>query len=930
MAATDPNPAWLVGIDLGTTHTVVAATRLDSAAGEPDPRLFPIDQTIRPGEVAALPLLPSIRYHASLDELAAGDLALPWVQHELPSDYRPVIGEYARLLGARTPGRLIASAKSWLSHPSADRTAAILPWGAPEGVVKISPVEASASYLAHVREAWDAAHPDAPLARQDLVVTVPASFDESARTLTLEAARLAGLPRLRLLEEPQAVCYDWLWQHRGALARQLQSVRLLLVVDIGGGTMDLTLIKVEPGPDEPRLTRIAVGNHLMLGGDNIDLALAHRAEGRMLGEGGRLSAAELSQLVEQCRVAKERLLADAAPDSVSVTLLGSGSRLIGTARTAELGRDEVRELVLEGFFPRVGIEETPDRKRSGVVEFGLPYVADPAITRHLAAFLGEHRHAAREAVGGEAEIPIPDAILLNGGVFQSPQIVDRLIQQLTEWGGQAPRWLRNDRPDQAVAFGAVAYGLARRGQAVQRIAGGAARSYFLRLDAGAEAIPQGVCILPRGTEEGQEIVMADRSFVLTLGMPVRFTLVASTDDARPEAGEVVHLDDEHFQTLPPLAVALEDDVGGATERTVQVAASLNEMGLLELDCIASDDPGRRWRIEFQLRGRPRLPRLGEASRHPRLAWALESVAEVFGKKSKTADPKSIKGLRARLEKLLGPRGEWDTPLLRDVFGALLEGLPHRRRSADHERVWFSLAGFCLRPGFGYPLDDWRIDQLAAIREQGLQFVNETRNWAEWWTLWRRVAGGLDAARQHLLYAEVAPFINPETAKRGNLPTLAGKRSYEDMVRLAAVLERLPAETKAELGGWLMQRLSKTGEPIASWWALGRIGGRVPWHGSAHNVVPKEMVAGWVDDTLRRDLRKESHAAFAVTLMARMSGDRERDLEPDQRQRVVDALRAGRVPDSWIAMVTEYQELSEADEQRLFGESLPPGLKLVES
>ena len=533
-------------------------------------------------------------------------------------------------------------------------------------------------------------------------------------------------------------------------------------------------------------------------------------------------------------------------------------------------------------------------------------------------------------MGGETEIPIPDAVLLNGGVFRSPLVVDRLIRQLTEWGGRAPRWLRNERPDQAVAFGAVASGLARRGQAVQRIAGGAARSYFLRVDAGDETSPQGVCILPRGTEEGREILLTDREFLLTLGMPVRFTLVAATDDARPKAGEVVNLDDAHFQTLPPLAVVLEGDAGGAAERAVRVAASLSDMGLIELECVAIDDPGQRWRIEFQLRGRPNLPSLVEGCQHPRLAPALDGIREVFGKKSKNADPKSIKGLRARLEKLLGPREEWDTPLLRELFGALLEGLPHRRRSADHERVWFSLAGFCLRPGFGYPLDDWRVDQLAAIREQGLQFVNETRNWSEWWTLWRRVAGGLSAARQQLLYDEIAPFINPETARRGNLPALAKKRSYEDMVRLAAVLERLPAATRADLGGWLLQRLGKTGEPIASWWALGRVGGRVPWHGSAHNVVPRAIVADWVNDTLRRDLRKEPHAAFAVTLMARMSGDRERDLDPELRQRVVDALRAGRVPDSWVAMVAEYQELTEADEQRLFGESLPPGLKLVES
>ena len=924
------SPAWLVGIDLGTTHTVVACARLDEAPRDPGIELFRIEQSVRPGEVAALPLLPSVRYHAALDEMAPDDLALPWRSRPRESSYRPVLGELARRLGAKTPGRLIASAKSWLSHPSADRTAPILPWGAPEEVPKLSPVEVSAGYLAHVRDAWNHHHPDAPLERQDLAVTVPASFDEAARTLTLEAARLAGLPRLKLLEEPQAVCYDWLWQHRQSMAARLQALHLLLVVDIGGGTMDLTLIGIEPATGSPKLTRIAVGNHLMLGGDNIDLALAHRVERRMLGENARFSAAELSQLVEQCRVAKEALLADDAPERYTVTLLGGGSRLIGGSRSAELGRDEIRALVLDGFFPLVDLAARPERKRAGVVEFGLPFVADPAMTRHLAAFLGEHRHAARETMGGGVEIPIPDALLLNGGVCRSPLIVRRLVEQLAAWGGREPQWLENEHPDLAVAYGAVAYGLARRGLAVQRIVGGAARSYFLRIDGEGEgATPRGICILPRGVEEGREIVLEDRSFLLTLGAPVRFTLAAATDDLRPEPGALVDLDEERFQTLPPLAVSLSaDDSGTLEECAVRVAASLSEIGTLELQCVAVDDATRRWNIEFQLRRRAPRMQLDPDNRHPRLDQALDSLREVFGKKGKGTDPKTVKGLRSRLEKLLGPRLEWDTAVLRELFAALLDGLPHRRRSADHERVWFSLAGFCLRPGFGYPLDDWRIEQLAVIEPQGLQFVNEVQNWVEWWTLWRRVAGGLDATRQQSLYEDLAPFINPETARRGNLPVLARKRGYEDMVRLAAALERLSVGTKTELGDWLLHRLEKPGEPAASWWALGRIGGRVPWHGSAHNTVPSQRISLWLESVLRRDFRKEPQAAFAATLLARMCGDRERDIDPLLRQHVIESLRAGRAPESWIAMVAEYQELTEADEQRCYGEALPPGLRLI--
>lgn len=924
------HPEYLVGIDLGTTHTVVACTRL-STEGSQAIELFPIDQSIKPGEVGALPLLPSVRYQASLDELAEADAQLPWPPSE-PADAgacRPVIGELARMLGAKSRGRLIASAKSWLSHPTADRNAAILPWGAPDDVPKISPVTASASYLRHVRAAWDFHHPTAPLAAQSLVITVPASFDEAARALTLQAARLAGLPNLRLLEEPQAACYDWLFEHRNTLETQLGDTRLLLVVDIGGGTLDLTLIKVEPGGDEPRLNRVAVGNHLMLGGDNMDLALAHLAEQRMVGEGGRLSASELSQLVEQCRRAKERLLSESAPVSVSVTLLGSGSRLIAAARSAELSRDEVQRIVLDGFFPAVAIDELPERKRSGVVEFGLPYVADPAMTRHLAAFLSEHRFAATEAggTGPAPAVPIPDAVLLNGGIFRSPLIVQRLVSQLAAWGGQMPRVLSNARPDQAVAFGAVAYGLARRGQAVQRIGGGAARSYFLVVESAVEGVRQGVCILPRGTEEGAEIVLQDRSFKLTLGKPVRFSLMSATDDARPAAGALVELDDEHYHALPPLALALgRDEVKGGDQQIVRIAAGLSEVGTLDLHCVAVDPPEQRWSIEFQLRGAPRALALDATD--PRLAPAREHILQVFGKKTRDADPKSVKTLRQTLEKLLGPRAEWDTPVLRELFAGLLEGLPNRRRSAEHERLWLSLVGFSLRPGFGYPLDDWRVEQIFSLYQQGLQFVNESQNWAEWWTLWRRIAGGLNPLAQEKILDDLADFINPETARRGNLPTLAKKRSYDDMVRLVAVLERLPAPTKVRLGGWLLQRLSKAAEPAESWWALGRIGSREPFHGSAHEVVPTATAEEWLKRAMQHDFRKQPQPAFAAALLARRCGDRARDIDSALRDALLEQLRAARSPESWQSMVTEFKPLSEADVKRIYGEALPPGLALI--
>lgn len=916
---------YLVGIDLGTTHTVVAFA--DTARGEKlGIAVFPIEQLIAPGAIAERPLLPSARYHPAPGELAEVDTRLPWSDPE--EDNRPIVGELARLLGAKTHGRAIASAKSWLSHGAVDRAAPILPWGAGEDVAKISPVEASASYLSHVRSAWNLKFPDAPLELQEIVVTVPASFDEAARSLTLEAARLAGLEDIRLVEEPQAACYDWVWRYRKSLARELKGVRLLLVADVGGGTTDLTLIRVDPGEEEPRLTRIGVGDHLMLGGDNLDLTLAHLVEERLASE-RRLSAAELSQIVEQCRAAKENLLGEDAPDAASITLLGAGSRLIGGAKSIELSREEVRRAVLEGFFPLTAIDELPDRKRSGVVEFGLPYAADPAISKHLAAFLKQHLQAMREA-GGEGDPPMPDAVLLNGGLFRSPAVARRLLDVLESWRGGSPlKRLRNDHPDRAVAHGAVAYGLARQGLMVKRIGGGSARAYFLMVDTDQPGVRHGVCLLPRGSEEGQEVFLAERSFALRLGTPVRFHLASTVADTHFRPGDLAAIDDSYVQ-LPPLAVAFDSDSSqGREEAKVRLAASLTEVGTLKVQCVDAAAAERRWDVEFQLRRQSAMPSESAAGAlPPRTGEAAELIRQVFGKKARIVDPKRIKGLRQELEKMLGKREEWETPLLRELFGALLEGLPHRRRTDAHERLWLSLAGYCLRPGFGFPLDDWRVEQVWGIYEQGLQYHAESQNWAEWWTLWRRIAGGLSAQAQSRLFFQLADFIDPDKARRGNLPSLAKKRSYEDMLRLVAVLERLPLADKTQLGGWLLNRMGKPGEPLEIGWALGRVGARIPFHGGIEGVVGRETAEQWLSALLAFDWKKLATAGFAAALIGRMTGDRERDIDPALRARVVDKLRAAKAPESWAGMLMEIKELDAADEKRIFGEALPPGLKLI--
>lgn len=915
---------YIVGIDLGTSNTVVAYT----APGKQQVELFEIEQLVAPGQVAARPLLPSVRFHPAPGELSPGDLQLPWDAED--GGEAALTGRLALDLGAQVPGRLVASAKSWLSHASVDRMAPILPWGAEDDVAKVSPVAASASYLAHVRAAWRHRFPKAPLEEQQVILTVPASFDEGARALTLEAARQAGLPHLRLLEEPQAAFYDWLFRHQQSLAEELAGTRLLLVCDVGGGTTDLTLIQVALQDGEPELTRIGVGDHLMLGGDNMDLALAHLVEGRLPASEGRLSAARFSQLTARCRAAKEQLLADGAPETVLLTLLGGGARLIGGARTVELKCDEVRQVIVDGFFPAVPADEPIQQRRAAIVEFGLPYPADPAITRHVAAFLKRHAQAAHRALADDADtqrLPVPDTLLLNGGVFRAAALAERLQSTLGNWRGAALRVLHNDNPDVAVARGAVAYALVRQGHG-RRIGGGSARSYFLVLDdAGGQK--RGICLLPRGSEEGHEIRLPERTFSLRLGQPVRFHLASSVADTSYLPGEIAELGDEEFVRLPPIASVVQPHAGSnQREVRVQLITAMTEVGTLELHCVSLDDAARRWLLEFQLRGEGSETAVSPAALPPRFANAVQCIEQIFGARSQPVDGKEVRRLRGQLEHLLGKREDWDMPLLRALFDALMQRARRRRRSPEHERLWLNLAGYCLRPGLGYALDDWRIEQLCPLLGQGIEYVGESQNWSEWWTLWRRAAGGLPAAIQEKLLGELVPALRSEAVKTRSRLSAAIAGSHDDMLRLVASLERLPADNKVEVGDWLLDRLRRASEKPLGWWALGRLGARQSLYGSAHQVVPPEVAERWLDALLAVDWKKVEPAAFAATQLARLTGDRSRDLPAPVRERVLTRLAAINTSGTWITQVNTVVELDRADERRAFGESLPAGLRLM--
>ncbi|MFM2657573.1 Hsp70 family protein [Vibrio owensii] len=934
------SPRFLVGIDLGTTNTVVAYCEITDNLEQSEVSLFDIDQLIGPGEVVRKPLLPSFRYHPAVGQISPSDLTLPWENEPVSGDISNVIvGEWARELGAKVEGRQVSSAKSWLSHQAVDRSSDILPWAGAQDVDKVSPVIASASYLNHIRQAWNYRHPSNKLEHQDVVVTVPASFDETARKLTLEAAELAGLKKIVLLEEPQAVCYDWYARHQQTAADELKELPLILVCDVGGGTTDLSLIEASfSSQDELALDRIGVGEHLMLGGDNLDLALAHLAESRF-NQSKKLTAASLTKLIQQTRKAKENLLSASAPEEVKITMLGSGSKLLGGTKSIGLSKQEVHQIALDGFFPLSDFSEVPDKRRSAVVEFGLPYVADPAVSKHVAEFLTQHQQVARAALGIEddKQNAIPVGLLLNGGVFNSELVTERVTTLLSDWRGAPVTVLDNPHPDWSVALGAVAFGKARRG-AQLKIGGGAARSYFLHLQE-KNKMGKALCLLAKGTEEGHEIRLSGRRFSLTLGEPVRFNLLTSTHDTLTnntaiQNGVMVDVDPDLFAPLPPYITTLEGEgaelQANQKERVeVQLACQLTEVGTLKMECVSAEDDSKRWELEFEVRNK-QTDDSEQVKLHPKLNECKELIARLYSGNKKSAESKEIKTLAKDLEKKLGKRDEWDFTTLRQLFDTFAQGRKRRRRSEQHEKNWLRLAGFALRPGFGDPTDSWRIEQVWGLYQQNIQFKNH-QGWTDWWVFWRRIAGGLSQEQQETILADIAKYLHPGAMKNPQSAKAAQDMGYESMVRLSASLEHLEVEDKVLLATWFLSKAINHNQfEQAHWWAMGRLASRTPLYGSQHNVVPREQAEQWLPKMLEQNWQKEPMIAFAAVMICRKTGDRLFDISDDYREQVLAKLKQSKVPESWVSLVEEVKELSESESKRIFGDALPSGLTLVNS
>lgn len=954
---------FTVGIDLGTTNS--ALCYVDTSRADWRVATFAIRQVVAPQEVETRETLPSFHYEAAPGEFAASGLRLPWEKSETGR----VVGFFARERGALQPGRSIASAKSWLCHAGVDRAAELLPWHGAEDVTRLSPVEASSRYLSHLRSAWDHEFPADPLAKQDIALTLPASFDEVSRELTIRAAKLAGLPRVTLIEEPQAAFYAWLNSKGDRSELDVRPGQKILVIDIGGGTSDFTLINVRAGEGgKVRFHRVAVGDHLILGGDNLDLALAHHLESRFSRD-GELAPREWSLLVRACRQVKETLLGESPPEGLTVSLPGTGSKLIGGATRVAVTRDEVEKLLVDGFLPRVGFDEKPATRRSGFQEFGLPYAADAAITKYLAAFLAAHRHGPNDEPATPGVDPArPDFVLFNGGLFASPILRERLLEVLSSWFREPdaqlawrPTVLRNDRLDLAVAQGAAYYGMVRRGMA-EKIAAGAARSYYLGVGvsdapvtsdgnaesdenvasdaAPASASLRAMCVLPAGIEEGQSVDLSNRAFALSIRQPVEFPVYSSSVRLTDAAGLLIHVDVEKMTPLPPIRTVLHSVRKGDSDRVEVILRSrLTEWGTLELVCVEARGP-RTWKLDFDVRAATRTDLEGHAGAAEEQGIVERSVVEACQRAIREVYAPAAKGgetpdgLPRRLEEMAqAKRRDWPSSLSRQMWETLFELEAGRRKSSAHEARWLYLLGFTLRPGYGLAIDDWRVAQTWRAL-QGKRAFHTPNCRVEWLVMWRRIAGGLTAGQQRSLAEPLlAQFrttsgvqLKGARAKRPEV-TLTGHELAETW-RLLGGLELLPAADKMSLGSILFEKLEREksgGVRDAAWWTIGRLGARAPLYGPLNAVIPTETAQQWIARLFAKAQPRDA-TVFPLVQLAFRVGDRHRDISRDWREKALVWLEDRQAPERFRELVREGGKLLGEERELAFGESLPPGLR----
>ena len=921
---------YVIGIDLGTTNCAVSyvdmvALKDEKSTGKKHVekkdlvKVFNVPQLTGHGEFTKSRVLPSFLYIPGKYDISEQVLKHPWKKRQ-----DLFVGSFARDHGSKIPSRLVSSAKSWLCNDQADRKAKILPWGS-EGFEKVSPVTATSEYLLHIRNAWNhfVKDEDKFLENQFVVITVPASFNEAARDLTMEAVEKAGFSSsIILLEEPLAAFYSWLIIHEDDWQNNVKPDDLILVCDVGGGTTDFSLIVLKESEGTPRFERIAVGDHLILGGDNIDLALARKVASKFK-SGTQLTADKWKTLCHRCREAKEKILENKEP-LVRITIKGEGRSLIAGTLAADLTKQEVETILLNDFYPYVeSMESLTIDKGKEITDFGLVFEKDSAITRHIIRFLEHHRLNVQKNL---LKDPMPDFILFNGGTLKPVLAQERIRKAIGKWfkstDSTLPQILENPNPELSVGIGASYYGLVKQGQGV-KVGSGSPRSYYIGVTIKEENAAKAMCVVERGLDEGSFIDLAQMKYEVRANEPVSFDIFHSSYRSGDIAGRLVNIDDS-FSSMAPLKTIIRFGKSGEKKMIpVSIGAEYTEMGTLLMYC-HSGVSDHKWKLQFQLRDQQTGIACEDAEVYDdgMITDACHRVHQIFTDESDKDDALNI--IARQIEESIDrKKADWPLSFLRVIADKLIE-LEHTRAfSPAHEARWLNLTGFCIRPGFGDAFDYERAKKMWKIYLGGIQFEKTIQNRLEWWVFIRRIAAGLGAGQQRQLFQDMFPLLIKGKNTRYKL-------SPQEQIELWMALgnmERLLVKDKVVLGKALLPLLKPGKNQVNLFWTLSRLGARQLLYGSVDRVVPSKEVMKWIKPVMKKKWQNNDPVETMVAQIARKTGDRTRDMEPEEIMRITTWLQTRKAKNSVVRMVNERVDMAAKEKNEQFGEKLPLGLVL---
>ncbi len=944
---------FIIGIDLGTTNTVMYY--LDTEESTPRIKPFKIPQFVASGEVDSRVLFPSFCYLPTMEEKASGIDKLPW-----SDDPAVMTGVWARDRGARTPTRIIASTKSWLAHAGVDRLKPILPWGSELIEETKSPVEVSSLYLRHLKNAWNHHFKNTRdrlgswcyLEDQQVIITIPASFDETARQLTLEASLQAGYQHVVLVEEPLAAFYSWLFRHEDDWCQHLTPGEKILVVDIGGGTTDFTIVTLD---HNETLRRTAVGDHLLLGGDNLDMTIARKIEKQW---GQTLSTHEWTGLCMRCREAKETLLSS-DQEQVEITLLMPGSSVLRNLRKAILTRGDIETILETGFLPQCPADSQLNVMRSGIRTMGLPYATNPAITEHLLLFLryaaklshdstmgpasgtfsqthsspsditpaeSPYKPSSTPSIDSETEsqsIPrlYPGKVLFNGGSMIPESIRSRLLTVIASWFPDypPPQEIKGEDYSLAVANGAVYYGWTRRGKGV-KVKSGIARSFYLEtLDSDDRS--RYICVMARDTDENL-VIHIPGQYTLMTNQNVQFKLASSATRLHDLPGNVVP-DSDELTFIAPLITQLQYGKSECKSLKVKICSRLTEAGTLAI-ALHSCSTEHIWPLQFDLRSIPESTLLSGSfiSFDARqISTAMKHVTQAF-----RDQPGKITSLVGDLEKYLGQtRDQWPLIFIRQLVDTMLQLQEFRGQTDAHETRWYNLMGLAMRPGFGDPSDTIRMRELWKIWFQEPVHKRQSQVLAEWWVLWRRIAPGLKSGQQITVANKVIKILCPRNEYRSHIRE--GVQAQKEMWRCLGALEHLPADKKAAVGNLLLGRKAPLQD--YDYWVLARLGARVLFRAPANTILPTGVAEIWIKQLASNATGSSPRSMhlFALARIAARCGDRKLDVHPAVYQEVREFLTRHKCPTHWLDNMASSIPDHQQTMKELLVDSIPVGLKI---